>query len=60
VATQLPTRIPAGANADGDGIAVGDGAVTVDAYIDFQCPFCRRFEEHAGPELRRLTRDRVI
>jgi protein-disulfide isomerase len=56
----LPSRIPAGANPEGDGIVVGAGPVTVDAYIDFQCPFCRMFEGQSGPALRRMVADRLI
>lgn len=48
-------RVPAGANPEGDGIVNGAGPVTVDAYIDFQCPFCRMFEEQSGPALRRMA-----
>jgi protein-disulfide isomerase len=51
----LPRRIPAGAPANGDGIALGSGPVTVDAYIDFMCPFCRMFEEQNGEALDELT-----
>jgi protein-disulfide isomerase len=43
-----PSRVPAGAPDDGDGIALGTGPVTVDLYIDFLCPFCRMFEEEHG------------
>jgi protein-disulfide isomerase len=46
-----PHRIPAGATRDGDGIVVGADGVTVDAYIDFLCPFCRMFEQQSGPAL---------
>jgi protein-disulfide isomerase len=55
-----PRRIPAGATADGDGIITGDGPVRVDAFIDFLCPFCRRFELSAGPALADLLADRRI
>jgi protein-disulfide isomerase len=55
-----PARVPAGANASGDGIALGSGPVPIDAYIDFQCPFCRMFEERSGATLARLvSEDRV-
>jgi protein-disulfide isomerase len=50
-----PERVPAGASAEGDGIAVGAGPVVIDTYIDFLCPFCKRFEETAGPALDRLV-----
>lgn len=50
-----PGRVPAGAPDDGDGIALGEGPVRVDAYIDFLCPFCRMFEEQNGEALDRLT-----
>ncbi|MGH8938319.1 MAG: DsbA family protein, partial [Actinomycetes bacterium] len=39
---------------------VGAGSVAVDAYIDFQCPFCRMFEEQSGPTLRRMVAERLI
>jgi protein-disulfide isomerase len=41
---KAPDHIPANATAAGDGIVIGHGAVTVDAYIDFLCPYCREFE----------------
>jgi protein-disulfide isomerase len=50
-----PSRVPAGASENGDGIAVGTGPVTVDAYIDFICPFCRTFEEENGPAIDSLV-----
>jgi protein-disulfide isomerase len=50
-AAALPVKLPAGASAEGDGIVLGTGSVTVDIYVDFQCPFCRRFESVAGPTL---------
>jgi protein-disulfide isomerase len=55
-----PTKFPAGTNADGDGIVVGDGPVRVDAFIDFLCPFCRQFEMGAGQTLRRLLAAEAI
>src|ERR1035438_3906022 len=44
-------RRPASATAEGDGIIVGNGPVTVDAFIDFLCPYCRRFEFSSGAAL---------
>jgi protein-disulfide isomerase len=55
-----PDRVPAGANDVGDGIVLGSGPVDVDAYIDFQCPFCRMFEERSGATLDRLVADGLV
>jgi protein-disulfide isomerase len=55
-----PMDYPAGATPAGDGIVVGSGPVTVDVYIDFLCPFCRRFELSAGPTLTAMVGDRQI
>jgi hypothetical protein len=52
-----PSHIPAGATADGDGVLLGLGPVRVDAFIDFLCPYCRRFELSAGPVLAGLVSD---
>lgn len=45
---RAPSRVPAQAPSDGDGIAVSSGPVQVDLYIDFLCPYCRMFEEQHG------------
>ena len=50
-----PDQVPAGATPEGDGIAVGDGPVRVDIYIDFLCPFCQRFELNAADALAALA-----
>ena len=47
----MPSRVPTGATPEGDGIVLGDGPVRVDAFIDFLCPYCRRFELSSGPAL---------
>lgn len=44
----------------GDGIVVGTGPVDVDAYINFQCPFCKQFELMVAPTLNKLLEDRII
>jgi protein-disulfide isomerase len=55
-----PSRVPAAANEEGDGIVVGAGPVTVDIYIDFLCPFCRLFEQTTGPVLGGLVEQDLI
>jgi protein-disulfide isomerase len=55
-----PAQVPAGTTAEGDGIALGSGPVTVDAYIDFLCPYCRMFEEESGPALAAMVKDGAI
>jgi protein-disulfide isomerase len=55
-----PSRIPAGATEAGDGILVGRGPVRIDAFIDFLCPFCRRFELASGPALALMVADGQI
>jgi protein-disulfide isomerase len=56
----VPSRLPAGATAEGDGVVIGHGPVRVDAFIDFLCPFCRRFELSSGPALAGLVADGQI
>jgi protein-disulfide isomerase len=55
-----PSRVPAGATPEGDGVEVGGGPVPVDAYVDFQCPYCRQFEQHSGAQLNELIDERLI
>ena len=50
----VPSPLTAGAPPEGDGIAVGDGPIRVDLYIDFLCPFCQRFELSAADTLTAL------
>jgi protein-disulfide isomerase len=54
-----PGRVPAGATPEGDGVVIGDGPVRVDIFIDFLCPFCRRFELSSAPTLTGLVADRL-
>jgi protein-disulfide isomerase len=51
----VPGRLPAGATAEGDGVVIGQGPVRIDAFIDFLCPYCRRFELSSGPALAGLV-----
>jgi protein-disulfide isomerase len=53
----VPSRLPAGASAEGDGVMIGHGPVRVDAFIDFLCPYCRRFELSSGQTLAGLVAD---
>jgi protein-disulfide isomerase len=57
-APQIPA--PRGATPDLDGIVVGDGPANVEAYIDFQCPFCRQFEMSAKSTFDTLLAQRLI
>jgi protein-disulfide isomerase len=54
-----PIPVPRGSTPTGDGVIVGTGLVDIDAYIDFQCPFCKQFEVMAGPTLDKLVGDRI-
>jgi protein-disulfide isomerase len=56
----VPSRLPAGVTEQGDGIMIGHGPVRVDAFIDFLCPFCRRFELSSGHTLARLVTERQV
>jgi protein-disulfide isomerase len=51
--------LPAGVTAPAGGVVIGDESapVTVDLWIDFQCPFCRAFEQDAGSMLEQLAAD---
>jgi AcrR family transcriptional regulator/protein-disulfide isomerase len=53
----VPSRLPAGVTSEGDGIVIGHGPVRVDAFIDFLCPYCRRFEVSSGATLASLVAD---
>jgi protein-disulfide isomerase len=55
-----PPRVPAHTTPEGDGVMVGSGPIRVDAYIDFQCPFCRAFELTSGDALRAMAADGLI
>jgi protein-disulfide isomerase len=54
-----PERVPAGATPEGDGVVVGTGPVRIDAFIDFQCPFCKQFELSSASTLAGLVADRL-
>jgi protein-disulfide isomerase len=50
-----PERVPLEATPEGDAIALGRAPVRVDLYIDFLCPFCRRFEQRSATALAALV-----
>lgn len=52
--------VPPGATADGTGLAVGDGPVTVEVYLDFLCPACRQFDQAARPVLAGYLADGTV
>jgi protein-disulfide isomerase len=56
----VPSHLPASATPAGDGVVIGDGPVTVDAYIDFLCPFCRQFELSSGEVLATMVTGGLI
>ncbi len=56
----VPTHVPAGATPEGDGVIVGDGPVRVDAFIDFLCPFCKKFELSSASVLSGLLAEHLI
>jgi protein-disulfide isomerase len=51
---------PAHANAAGNGIATGSGAVTVEDYVDFICPYCKLYHDEAGVTLAQLIQEGKI
>jgi len=55
-----PARVPAHTTPEGDGVVVSTGPIRVDAYIDFQCPFCRAFELSSGEALRAMATEGLI
>lgn len=56
----LEMPVPRGATDDRTGVAVGTGLVDIDAYIDFQCPFCRQFELASGETIDLLLNRQMI
>ena len=56
----LEMPVPRGATDDKTGVAVGTGPVDIDVYIDFQCPYCKRFELVAGDTIDRLLDRQMI
>ncbi|MCW2694198.1 MAG: protein-disulfide isomerase-like protein [Mycobacterium sp.] len=55
-----PPRAPHHTTPEKDGVPLGSGPIVLDAYIDFQCPYCRAFEMSSGDSLRALADEGVI
>ncbi|MBB5870127.1 protein-disulfide isomerase [Allocatelliglobosispora scoriae] len=51
---------PAGANAAGTGIVVGNGPVTVEVYQDYLCPACKAFHDSADDTLEEMAKSDKI
>lgn len=47
-------RIPPNATATGVLVGQPDAPVTIDIYVDFQCPACQRFEQRFGSTIEQL------
>lgn len=55
-----PTAVPVAVSADGAGLVVGSGPVTVELYTDFLCPGCRAFESEAIDDVEQLLAAKKI
>jgi protein-disulfide isomerase len=51
---------PAKANSASNGIVTGTGPVVVEDYLDFICPYCKRYHDEAGETVAQLARDNKI
>lgn len=47
----VDVTVPTTATADGTGLSVGSGPVTVELYLDFLCPVCKQFHDIAKSTL---------
>lgn len=47
--------LPAGATAAGVAVGNPDAPVTIDLYLDFQCPACAQYEQQAGATIDELV-----
>lgn len=52
--------IPRGGTSNAILVGQPDAPVTVDIYLDFQCPICKAFEAQAGSSLQQLVKDGTI
>jgi protein-disulfide isomerase len=53
----IPDQVPANTTPERDAILVGEGPVRVEAFIDFLCPYCKKFELSAAGTLATLVSD---
>jgi protein-disulfide isomerase len=55
----VSAQLPAGVTEPAGGVMIGEESapVTIDLWIDFQCPFCRAFEQESGSTLQQLAAD---
>jgi len=53
----VPDHVPARTTPEHDGILIGTGPVRIDAFVDFLCPYCKKFEMSAGDVLAKLASD---
>jgi len=51
----IPDQVPANTTPERDAILVGEGPVRVEAFIDFLCPYCKKFELSAAGTLAMLV-----
>lgn len=51
----IPDRVPARTTPDRDAVLIGEGPVQVDAFVDFLCPYCKKFELSAADDLGKLV-----
>jgi protein-disulfide isomerase len=47
--------LPAGATAEGVAVGNPDAPVTIDLYLDFQCPACAQYEQQTGATIDELV-----
>lgn len=52
--------VPKGATATGVVVGKPDAKVTIDLYVDFMCPHCKRFEEESAATLDKLVADGTV
>ncbi|MEU5155160.1 thioredoxin domain-containing protein [Glycomyces sp. NPDC021274] len=51
---------PAAATTDTYAVAIGDGPVAIDLYIDYMCPACKQFEDAYAADLQRWVDEGAV